>query len=31
MFDSLRKKKSEPAVLSEMLTKQRRYDSLVRA
>jgi RNA polymerase sigma-70 factor (ECF subfamily) len=31
MFDYLRKKKSEPAVLSEMLTKQRRYDSLVRA
>ncbi len=31
MFDSLRNKKSEPTVLSDMLTKQRRYDSLVRA
>ncbi|WP_394129832.1 sigma-70 family RNA polymerase sigma factor [Shewanella maritima] len=31
MFDSLRKKNSEPTVLSDMLSKQRRYDSLVRA
>jgi RNA polymerase sigma-70 factor, ECF subfamily len=31
MFDSFRKKKSEPTVISDMLTKQRRYDSLVRA
>jgi RNA polymerase sigma-70 factor (ECF subfamily) len=31
MFDSFRKKKSDPTVLSDMLTKQRRYDSLVRA
>ncbi|MBR9727462.1 sigma-70 family RNA polymerase sigma factor [Shewanella intestini] len=31
MFDSLRKKKSDPTVLSDMLSKQRRYDSLVRA
>ena len=31
MFDSLRKKKSEPTVISDMLSKQRRYDSLVRA
>jgi RNA polymerase sigma-70 factor, ECF subfamily len=31
MFDSFRKKKSDPTVISDMLTKQRRYDSLVRA
>ncbi|WP_144213945.1 sigma-70 family RNA polymerase sigma factor [Shewanella donghaensis] len=31
MFDSLRNKKSEPTVISDMLTKQRRYDSLVKA
>ncbi|MCE9686819.1 sigma-70 family RNA polymerase sigma factor [Shewanella sp. AS16] len=31
MFDSFRKKKSDPTVISDMLSKQRRYDSLVRA
>lgn len=31
MFDSFRKKKSDSTVISDMLTKQRRYDSLVRA
>ena len=31
MFDSLRKKKPDSTVISEMLTKQRRYDSLVKA
>ncbi|MGI2170779.1 sigma-70 family RNA polymerase sigma factor [Shewanella sp. MF05960] len=31
MFGSLRKKKTDVAVLSDMVTKQRRYDSLVRA
>lgn len=31
MFPLSRNKKSEPTVLSDMLTKQRRYDSLVRA
>lgn len=31
MFDSWRKKKSDDAVISDMLNKQRRYDSLVRA
>ena len=31
MFDSLRKKKRSDAVSSDMLNKQRRYDSLVRA
>ena len=31
MFGSLRKKKTDVSVLSDMVTKQRRYDSLVRA
>ncbi|NKF51138.1 sigma-70 family RNA polymerase sigma factor [Shewanella sp. WXL01] len=31
MFDSLRKKKTDASVLSDMVSKQRRYDSLVRA
>ncbi|UCX04035.1 sigma-70 family RNA polymerase sigma factor [Shewanella sp. HL-SH8] len=31
MFEILRKKKSDPTVLSDMVNKQRRYDSLVRA
>lgn len=31
MFDNWRKKKSEQSVKSDMLNKQRRYDSLVRA